>query len=57
MPWNRSSVESSLPANSVLTCVLSLPQLVGAIVKKLGIHDEPLPQDLTEGVDEDEWVS
>ena len=25
--------------------------------KKLDLKDEPLPQDLTEGVDDDEWVS
>ena len=31
-------------------------QLVTAMVNKLDTHDEPLPQDLTQGVDEDEWV-
>ena len=31
-------------------------QLLSAMNAKLEIADEPLPQDLTEGVDEDEWV-
>ena len=31
-------------------------QLVSAITNKLGVQDEPLPQDLAEGVDSDEWV-
>ena len=31
-------------------------QLLGAVTKKLEIKETPLPQDLTEGVDEDEWV-
>ena len=29
---------------------------MSAINEKLEQHTEPLPQDLTEGVDEDEWV-
>ena len=32
-------------------------ELMSAISGKLEQHDEPLPQDLTEGVDDDEWVS
>ena len=31
-------------------------ELMSAISGKLEQHAEPLPQDLTEGVDEDEWV-
>ncbi|CAH1777231.1 unnamed protein product [Owenia fusiformis] len=30
-------------------------ELLAAMTNKLGTHDEPLPQDLTEGVDDDEW--
>ena len=32
-------------------------QLMTAMVGKLELSTEPLPQDLTEGVEEDEWVS
>ena len=32
-------------------------ELTTAISGELEQHDEPLPQDLTEGVDDDEWVS
>ncbi|ESO90597.1 hypothetical protein LOTGIDRAFT_163798 [Lottia gigantea] len=31
-------------------------ELLSAMTNKLELHDDPLPQDLTEGVDEDEWV-
>ena len=31
-------------------------QLVSAITGKLGVQDAPLPQELNEGVDSDEWV-
>ena len=31
-------------------------QLVSAITNKLGVQDAPLPQELNEGVDSDEWV-
>ena len=31
-------------------------ELMSAISGKLEQHADPLPQDLTEGVDEDEWV-
>ena len=31
-------------------------ELLTAMVNKMGNYDEPLPQDLQEGVDEDEWV-
>lgn len=31
-------------------------QLMTAIVGKLELSSEPLPQDLAEGVEEDEWV-
>lgn len=34
-----------------------VPQLLSAMVAKLGNMDDPLPQDSFEGVDEDEWVS
>jgi len=30
-------------------------ELVNAVTSKLGMRDDPLPQDLTEGVDSDEW--
>lgn len=33
------------------------PQLLSAMVARLGNRDDPLPQDSFEGVDEDEWVS
>lgn len=33
------------------------PQLLSAMVAKLGNREDPLPQDSFEGVDEDEWVS
>ena len=32
-------------------------ELLAAMVNKMSSYDEPLPQDLQEGVDEDEWVS
>ena len=32
-------------------------ELLTAMVNKMSNYDEPLPQDLQEGVDEDEWVS
>lgn len=32
------------------------PQLLSAMVARLGNRDDPLPQDSFEGVDEDEWV-
>lgn len=32
-------------------------ELLSAMTKKLDISDKPLPQDLTEGVEDDEWVS
>lgn len=31
-------------------------QLLSAMVAKLGNREDPLPQELFEGVDEDEWV-
>lgn len=31
-------------------------QLLNAMVAKLGNREDPLPQELFEGVDEDEWV-
>lgn len=31
------------------------PQLLNAMVARLGNRDDPLPQDSFEGVDEDEW--
>lgn len=34
-----------------------LLKLMSAMVNKLGLQDSPLPQDLEEGVDSDEWVS
>ncbi len=38
----------------VYVCFL---QLLSAMVAKLGNREDPLPQELYEGVDEDEWVS
>lgn len=32
-------------------------ELISAVSGKLEQHEEPLPQDLTEGVEDDEWVS
>ena len=31
-------------------------QLLDAVTKKLEIKESPLPQDMAEGVDDDEWV-
>lgn len=33
------------------------PQLLSAVVGKLEVSSEPMPQDLAEGVDDEEWVS
>lgn len=46
----------------IVSTVLNAPdystfQLLSALSNKLKMSDEPLPQDLTEGVDPDEWVS
>ena len=32
-------------------------EFLAAMVNKMSSYDEPLPQALQEGVDEDEWVS
>ena len=32
-------------------------QLLAAMTNKLDVDDGPMPQDLAEGVDSDEWVS
>ena len=36
---------------------LLVPQLLSAMVARLGNRHDPLPQDSFEGVDEAEWVS
>lgn len=36
--------------------LLFYPQLMSAMTNKLSKQEDPLPQDLAEGVDEDEWV-
>lgn len=45
------------PFTSCLLFRPPCPQLLSAMVAKLGNREDPLPQDSFEGVDEDEWVS
>lgn len=40
----------------MLLCHVVVSQLLSAMVAKLGNREDPLPQELFEGVDEDEWV-
>lgn len=40
----------------MLMCHFVVLQLLSAMVAKLGNREDPLPQELFEGVDEDEWV-
>lgn len=55
--WLLLGSESPSPLPTLLSGPFPYPQLLCAMVAKLGNREDPLPQDSFEGVDEDEWVS
>ena len=44
-------------SNPTVTRVFLPIQLISAMTNKLDKREEPLPQDIAEGVESDEWVS